>query len=136
MAFASPEITAILTKIKYPYNINLLTQDKALEMLQSDGQKNRWVETILHQKVILAKELAQLPNIVRLYPSDANFILAKTVAAKKIYDALVERQIIVRDRSRVSLCGECLRITVGTEEENFLLLKALKEIGKCENVKM
>jgi len=136
MAFASPEIIAILHKIKYPYNINLLTQDKALEMLQSDDQKNRWVETILHQKTILAKELVQLPNVVLLYPSDANFILAKTVAAKKIYDALVERQIVVRDRSRVSLCGECLRITVGTADENQLLIKAMKKIGKCENVKM
>ena len=105
-------------------------------MLQSDDQKNRWVETILHQKTILAKELVQLPNVVLLYPSDANFILAKTVAAKKIYDALVERQIVVRDRSRVSLCGECLRITVGTADENQLLIKAMKKIGKCENVKM
>jgi len=136
MAFASPEIIAILNKIKYPYNINLLTRDKALEMLQSDEQKNRWVETILHQKSILAKELVQLPNVVLLYPSDANFILVKTVAAKKIYDALVERLIIVRDRSRVSLCGECLRITVGTADENQMLIKAMKGIGKCENEKM
>ena len=136
MAFASPEIIAILNKIKYPYNINLLTQDKALEMLQSDRQKNRWVETILHQKSILAKDLIQLPNVVLLYPSDANFILAKTVAAKKIYDALVERQIVVRGRSRVSLSGECLRITVGTEEENRMLLEALKEFGKCDDSTM
>ena len=134
MAFASPEIIAILHKIKYPYNINLLTQDKALEMLQSDRQKNRWVETILHQKSILAKELVQLPSVVLLYPSDANFILVKTVAAKKIYDALVERQIVVRDRSRVSLCGECLRITVGSDAENQMLVTALEEIGKLGNM--
>jgi histidinol-phosphate aminotransferase len=128
MAFASPEIIAVLNKIKYPYNINLLTQHKALEMLQSSEQKDNWVETILYQKTILVKELAKLPNVVKLYPSDANFILVKTVAARKLYDALVERQIIVRDRSRVSLCGECLRITVGTAEENKLLIEALKKM--------
>ena len=130
MAFASPEIISILNKIKYPYNINLLTQNKALEMLQSADQKDSWVKTILTQKAILAKELIKLPNVTRLYPSDSNFVLVKTPAAKKIYQALVNRQIIVRDRSKIVLCGEALRITVGTEEENKQLLAALKEIGE------
>ncbi|MCK9413598.1 MAG: histidinol-phosphate transaminase [Prolixibacteraceae bacterium] len=128
MAFASPEIIAILSKIKYPYNINLLTQEKALKMLQLEEQKVKWVENILQQKDILAKELIKLPIVLKLFPSDANFILVKTVAAKKIYQELVERQIIVRDRSKVALCGESLRITVGTAAENELLIKALKEI--------
>ncbi len=131
MAFASAEIISILNKIKYPYNINLLTQTKASEMLQSAEQKDKWVETILHQKTILEKELVKLPNVVKLFPSDANFILVKTLAAKMIYDELVKMHIIVRDRSRVALCGECLRITVGTEEENKLLIEALK---KCADV--
>ena len=130
MAFASEEIVSILSKIKYPYNINLLTQDKALEMLQHTDRKDNWVKTILSQKIILETKLAKLLNVVAIYPSDANFILVKTLSAKKIYDALVDRQIIVRDRSRVSLCGECLRITVGSENENQMLLKALEEIGK------
>ena len=130
MAFASPEIISILNKIKYPYNINLLTQQKAIEMLESDRQKEEWVKIILEQKAILARELVQLPLVIQLYPSDANFILVKTTAAKSIYQALVEKQIIVRDRSKVALCGESLRITVGTAEENKLLLKALKEIEK------
>ncbi len=130
MAFASEEIVSILSKIKYPYNINLLTQDKALEMLQHTDRKDNWVKTILSQKIILETKLAKLLNVVAIYPSDANFILVKTLSAKKIYDALVDRQIIVRDRSRVSLCGECLRITVGSENENQTLLKALEEIGK------
>jgi histidinol-phosphate aminotransferase len=128
MAFASAEIVSVLSKIKYPYNINLLTQKKALEMLQSTEQKEKWVEAILRQKEVLSKELIKLPNVVRLYPSDANFILVKTNAARQIYNALVERQIIVRDRSKVALCGEALRITVGTEEENSILIQALKEI--------
>ena len=130
MAFASPEIISILNKIKYPYNINLLTQKKALEMLQSAEQKDSWVKTILTQKVVLVRELNKLPNVTKLYPSDSNFVLVKTPAAKKIYNALVDRQIIVRDRSKIVLCGEALRITVGTEEENKLLLAALKEIGE------
>jgi histidinol-phosphate aminotransferase len=129
MAFASPEIIAILNKIKYPYNINLLTQNLAIEMLQSADQKDNWVKTILRQKEILTNELAKLPNVAGLFPSDANFILVKTTAAKKIYDALVDRQIIVRDRSKIVLCGDSLRITVGTEEENKLLIEALKEIA-------
>lgn len=129
MAFASPEIIEVLSKIKYPYNINLLTQQKALEMLQSDARKEEWVAVILEQKRFLAEELARLPVITRLHPSDANFILVTTKGAKKIYQALVQKQIIVRDRSKVALCGEALRITVGTAEENKLLLKALKEIG-------
>ena len=128
MAFASAEIVTILSKIKYPYNINLLTQDKALEMLRYVERKEDWVNTILQQKTRLEKELIELPNVVKIYPSDANFILVKTLHAKQIYNALVERQIIVRDRSKISLCGECLRITVGTREENLLLLEAMKEI--------
>ena len=136
MAFASPEIISILSKIKYPYNINLLTQNKALEMLQDEEQNGNWVKTILRQKAILTLELTKLPVVIQLYPSDANFILVKTIAAKKIYNELVEHQIIVRDRSRIALCGEALRITVGTETENKLLIDALIEIGKCENVEI
>jgi histidinol-phosphate aminotransferase len=129
MAFASKEIIDLLSKIKYPYNINLLTQHKALEMLQSTDAKEKWVETILVNKTILINKLQNLPNVVRIYPSDANFVLVKTTAARKIYDALVARQIIVRDRSKVELCGEALRITVGTAEENRMLIDAMKEVG-------
>ncbi|MEI7421590.1 MAG: histidinol-phosphate transaminase [Prolixibacteraceae bacterium] len=129
MAFASKEIIDLLSKIKYPYNINLLTQHKALEMLKSSDAKENWVETILTQKALLIKELHNLQNVLKIYPSDANFVLVKTTDAKKIYHALVERQIIVRDRSKVVLCGEALRITVGTAEENRFLIDALKEIG-------
>ncbi|HWS01008.1 MAG TPA: aminotransferase class I/II-fold pyridoxal phosphate-dependent enzyme, partial [Prolixibacteraceae bacterium] len=136
MAFASPEIISLLNKIKYPYNINLLTQQKAMEMLQSSEEKERWVKSILSQKAILVNQLARLPLVLKIYPSDANFILVKTTDAKNIYNLLVNKQIIVRDRSKVALCGEALRITVGTEEENKLLIDALQEIGKYENWKI
>jgi len=135
MAFASIEIISILNKIKYPYNINLLTQEKALEMLQSPDQKEQWVETILQQKEELGKKLLTLNLVVHLYPSDANFILVKTTEARKIYQALVDRQIIVRDRSKVALCGEALRITVGTAKENRILLAALNEIGEMIEIR-
>jgi histidinol-phosphate aminotransferase len=130
MAFASAEIIAILNKIKYPYNINLLTQEKALELLKSPEKKDQWVDKILTQREYLIKELSKLPLILEIYPSDANFVLVKTHEAKRIYQELVAKQIIVRDRSNVALCGECLRITVGTEEENRILVKAMTEIGK------
>lgn len=129
MAFASPEINSILSKIKYPYNINQLTQETALEMLQNENKKEEWVHTILTEKRVLETELMKLTAIVHLYPSDANFILAKTKGAKTIYDALVNRQIIVRDRSKIALCGESLRITVGTPAENKLLIDAMKDIA-------
>lgn len=132
MAFASHEIILMLSKIKYPYNINQLTQEKALDMLKDEKQKEAWVQTILEQKAILETELALLPLVIQLYPSDANFILVKTNAAKKIYNALVDKQIIVRDRSKIALCGESLRITVGTANENELLINALKEISRME----
>ncbi len=134
MAFASPEIIAVLNKIKYPYNINLLTQQKALEMLENPAQKEKWVETILKQKEFLLKELVKLPSVVLIYPSDANFILIRTTAAKKIYNSLVDKKIIVRDRSKIDLCGESLRITAGSAAENLLLIEAMKEIGKCDDV--
>jgi histidinol-phosphate aminotransferase len=136
MAFASPEIISLLNKIKYPYNINLLTQQKAMEMLQSSDEKERWVKSILSQKAILVNQLSGLPLVLKIYPSDANFILVKTTDAKNIYNLLVNKQIIVRDRSKVALCGGALRITVGTEEENKLLIDALQEIGKLGNVKI
>lgn len=129
MAFASAEIIAILSKVKYPYNINLLTQEKALEMLQESDKKDAWVKTILAEKSNLEKELSRVPVITKIFRSDANFILARTTGARQIYEELVNRQIIVRDRSRIDLCGESLRITVGTAEENRQLLDALHEIS-------
>ena len=127
MAFAAPEIIAILSKIKYPYNVNQLTQQEALRMLQHYDKVTQWIDTLKKERGYLEQEFGLLPCTVQLYPSDANFFLAKVTDAPKIYGYLVEKGIIVRNRNTVALCGNCLRITVGTREENNLLLTALKQ---------
>ena len=128
MAFASPEIISVLSNIKYPYNVNILTQEKALELLENEEQKNEWVEVILKEKERLKEELKKNPLIKKIYPSDANFLLVVVDEPEKIYNYLVEQKLIIRDRSKVSMCEGCLRITVGTPEENDRLIEVLKEL--------
>ena len=127
MAFASKSIITYLNKIKYPYNINVLTQQFALEALEKSNEKEDWVQLILNNKTILEEELELVNVVKKIYPSDSNFILVKVDDPLMVYNYLVENKIIVRNRSSVSLCAGCLRITVGTQDENDLLLKALKK---------
>lgn len=126
MAFASPEIIGILNKIKPPYNVNGLTQQKALEVLENPNQKEKMVSHIIEQRQKLSHALQQIPLIEHVYPSDANFLLVKVKEAPSVFNYLIAEKIIVRDRSQVILCEGCLRITVGTEEENQLLIKKLQ----------
>jgi histidinol-phosphate aminotransferase len=125
MTFASPEIIEFLNKIKPPYNINEVTQELAIQALDNIKRKNDMVEAILQEREKLAVELSKISCILKVYPSNANFILVKTSSAKQIYDYLIDNKIIVRDRSKVALCDDCLRITVGTQEENESLISAL-----------
>ncbi|KEO72486.1 histidinol-phosphate transaminase [Anditalea andensis] len=127
MAFASKEIIRIINRIKPPYNISGLTQVKVLEALAQADKKDEMVSRILKEKIFLEEQLAQLPIVLHIYPSDANFLLMKVTDAKKIYGFLIEDQIIIRDRSKVVLCEQCLRITVGTREENTTLLTSLSK---------
>jgi histidinol-phosphate aminotransferase len=127
MAFADPEVISILDKIKYPYNVNILTQEKALEALISPEKKNLWVQTILAERENLSNRLKQFPWIRMIYPSDANFLLVKVLDPVKVYSWLVKNSIIIRDRSSVALCEGCLRITVGTPDENTALIQSLLE---------
>lgn len=129
MAFAQPEIIRIFNKVKYPYNINILTQQKALELLEKASDKEEWVKIILEERDIMVRKLFKLPFVQVVYPSDANFILVKMHDARGIYEYLTEQKIIVRDRSKVTLCDDCLRITIGSPKENKKLRKALKELG-------
>lgn len=124
--FAQEEIIKIMNKVKPPYNVNNLTQKAAIEALNNKQQKEQWVKEILAERKILEKQLAELSCVEILYPSDANFVLTKVKDAKSIYKYLVEHKIIVRDRSNVSQCENCLRITVGTKQENEKLIAALK----------
>lgn len=130
IAFGSVDIIRILNKIKPPYNISGLTQQKVLEALGDLTRMKVMTEDILRERSFLEKELAEVSLVEKIYPSDANFILIKVKEAKKTYDDLVEEKIIVRDRSKVLLCDECLRITVGTRKENERLLEALKKLAK------
>jgi histidinol-phosphate aminotransferase len=128
MAFAQPEIIRIFNKVKYPYNINILTQQKALELLVNLQEKEEWVKTIVDERDKMVKKLFKLPFVQVVYPSDANFILVKMNDARGIYEYLTEQKIIVRDRSKIALCDDCLRITIGSPKENKKLRKALKEL--------
>ncbi|PRZ02105.1 histidinol-phosphate transaminase [Marinilabilia salmonicolor] len=125
MAFAKDEIINVFSKIKYPYNVNILTQQKALELLSDNDTMKRWVKELLEERTRLIETLKTKDFVKKVYPTDANFVLIKTPEPKKIYNYLVARKIIVRDRSNVALCEGCLRITVGTPEENRELIEAL-----------
>ncbi len=128
MAFASPEIVSVLNKIKYPYNLNILTQQKALELTDNKNRTEAWVKQIREERAKMGKMLSELPFVVKVFPSDANFILVKMHDARGIYEFLKEKGVIVRDRSKVFLCEDSLRITIGSPEENILLINTLKEL--------
>jgi histidinol-phosphate aminotransferase len=126
MAFASGQIVDVLNKIKYPYNISQATQELVLHALGNINQVNDWTKLLVAERERLVGKLSSLPVVKNIYASDANFILVKVSGAKNIYDYLVEKSIIVRDRSKVILCEDCLRITVGTPEEDDELLNQLQ----------
>lgn len=127
MAFASEEIIGVMNKVKPPYNVNEASQQLALQALANVDQVNQWIRETLQQRDRLVLGLKDFDFVMDIYPSDANFILVKTTSPKDIYNFLVEKGIIVRDRSKVELCEGCLRVTVGTHGENAILLNALTE---------
>jgi len=125
MNFASTEIIDILNKIKPPYNINQATQELALKALDHVDEVNTMIKETVKERDVLGKELAQIPFVQNIYPSDANFVLAKMTEANAVYNFLKERGIVVRNRSNVILCEDCLRITVGTPDENQQLIQVM-----------
>ena len=127
MAFASKDIIAIYNKVKYPYNVNQLTQQQAIEMLKDPFEVDKWVKILLAERSRLMQSFLELPICETVYKTDANFFLAKMTDAKAIYDYLVDKGIIVRNRHRIQLCANCLRITIGTRTENNELLSALRQ---------
>lgn len=126
MAFASEEIIALFNKVKYPYNVNLLTQEKARELLADMQKVERWVNEVRYERKHMIPCLMELPVVKKVYPSAANFLLVQVTDADAIYAYLVDRGIIVRNRNRVTLCQNALRITIGSKTENNELLGALR----------
>ncbi len=128
MAFANEEIIDIFNKVKYPYNINILTQQKVSEALDNAKRKDDEVATILSERKRLMSEFSQMGIVKHIYPTDANFILIKVAEATATYEALLASGIVTRNRNKVSLCAGCLRITVGTPAENTELIEKLKTL--------
>ena len=128
MAFASEEIIQTMNKVKYPYNVNQLTQQKALEEVKQYDRVQAWVSTLLEERARLMKEFAALDCCTKVYPSDANFFLARVKDASATYGYLVDNGIIVRNRSRIALCGNTLRVTIGTRAEDDELIECLKRM--------
>ncbi len=125
MAFSSTPVIDILNKVKPPYNINQATQDLVLAALQNIDQVNDWIRQTVSERERLSTQLAALPAVLKVYPSDANFLLVSISEAHQVYQRLMEEGIIVRDRSKVVLCDHCLRITIGTPDENDQLIQFL-----------
>ncbi len=127
MAFASEEIIEVMNKVKPPYNINQATQDLVLKALDEVGQVNDMIKELVAMREALKEVFEQMPTVETVYPSDANFLLVKIAEARKVYEFLLTKGIVLRDRSNVQLCEDCLRITIGTEKENTILVDALAE---------
>ena len=127
MAFASKEIVNIYNKVKYPYNVNLLTQQQALEMLKDPFEIDKYVKILLAERTRLMQAFQELPICEQIYKTDANFFLARMTDANAIYNYLVDKGIIVRNRNKIQLCQNCLRVTIGNRTENNELLAALRQ---------
>lgn len=130
MAFSSRPVIDILNKVKPPYNINQATQDLALAALENIQQVNEWIRITVAERERLRAELAKIPMVKKVFPSDANFILAEMENAVDVYNKLVDQGVIVRDRSKVTLCEGCLRITIGTVSENDQLIDLLRTMNE------
>ncbi|MFY8007912.1 MAG: histidinol-phosphate transaminase [Sediminibacterium sp.] len=125
MAFANTAIIEVLQRVKPPYNISQPAQELALKALEEVEQVNDMIRHLVDMRDALAEVLATMPEVETVYPSDANFLLVKIRNARKVYEFLLENGIVVRDRSKVQLCDDCLRITIGSEQENTHLVDAL-----------
>ncbi|MBC7862763.1 MAG: aminotransferase class I/II-fold pyridoxal phosphate-dependent enzyme, partial [Bacteroidia bacterium] len=126
MAFASADIIHVMNKVKAPYNINEMSQQIAMKALDELPQVNEWIKEIVAERKLLAEELKKFSFVLKVFPSEANFLLIKTTSPKEIYDHLSKNGIVIRDRSKIALCEGCLRITIGKKEENKKLLDCLK----------
>lgn len=130
VAYASPEIIDYYNKVKYPYNINAITQEKAIEALENVAEEKAWVDELLDNRSLLAEALEKMSCVKHIYPSDANFLLIRVDNPDCLYNFLCNQGIIVRNRNRVEKCAGCLRITIGTKEENAQLINAINDYDR------
>lgn len=128
LAYASQEIIDVFNKIKYPYNINILTQQHIMETLQNKNKIEDWVNKLLNERKRLTHNLSTIPVVQHIYPTDANFVLVKVLHADKTYQELINKGVVIRNRNKIALCLGCIRITVGTPEENDVLIDELKKL--------
>jgi histidinol-phosphate aminotransferase len=128
MAFADPEIISAMNKLKLPYNVSELTRRYAIERLRKPERMGREVSELRDRRALLVRELESLEGVMRVFPSGGNFVLVKVSDARTVFRALQSRGIVVRDRSMERGCEGCLRITIGTSEENGALIDALREV--------
>lgn len=127
LAFANETIISLLNKVKPPYNVNVVSQQLLIDAFNNYDNVIENINTILEERTYLQKCLNDLDHVIEIYPSETNFLLVKVTDAKRLYNYLLNKKIVVRDRSNVRLCDECLRITVGTNRENTELIDAIKE---------
>jgi histidinol-phosphate aminotransferase len=130
LAFANEKIISLFNKVKPPYNVSEIAQEAVLRAFENETQVERMIAEIISERQKLIEKLKQFSFVIKIYPTDANFVLVKTTDANAIYRFLLEEKIVVRNRSNVELCEGCLRITVGTAEENQSLLEALRKMEK------
>ena len=130
VAYASPEIIDYYNKVKYPYNINAITQEKAIEALENVAEEKAWVDELLDNRSLLAEALEKMSCVKHIYPSDANFLLIRVDDPDCLYNFLCKQGIIVRNRNRVEKCAGCLRITIGTKDENAQLINAINDYDR------
>jgi histidinol-phosphate aminotransferase len=128
ICYASAEVISVLNKIKPPYNVNELTQKRALERLDNPDKIKSEIESIITQREELLKVLLDIKFVEKIYPTEANFILIKVDDANKRYDELIAKGIVIRNRTTQPLCDNCLRLTIGTELENQKLMEALASL--------
>ena len=130
MAYANIEITAVMNKIKYPYNVNQITQELAVTALDHVDKKNRYVDELVAERKFLEDNLSRMRLVKKIFPSESNFLLVRFDNPRDVYEALLDKNIIVRDRSTISQCAGCLRITVGTPADNKILIKTLIQMDE------
>ncbi|MDO4801559.1 MAG: histidinol-phosphate transaminase [Prevotellaceae bacterium] len=128
VAYASPEIIAIMNKVKYPYNVNEITQREILKVLKDTSEVTKSVNNILEERIRVMEAVAMLPYTIKVFPSDANFFLVRFKNGPAVYEYLKKQGIMVRNRHDIPLCNNCVRITIGTNSENTALISALRKL--------